>query len=75
MNFRHNLAAAAWGLCGALPSFGTCIISGSIAREATDTAAAVADEAFESPSVVTVVAKDPLPVFNSRPVGLIISFY
>ena len=74
-NFRARmLAAAACGLCGALPIFGTCIVSGDVSRAAAVSVAASPSEDFESPSVLTRVSRAPVTDFNSRPPGLAISF-
>ena len=62
------LTVAFWALCGMLPIFGTCIVSGSIVREAASKATAVQSGSFESGSVCTVAAT-LWKCFNSGSVG------
>lgn len=63
------LTVAFWTLCGMLPIFGTCIVSGSIIRDSASTATAVQSGSFESGSVCTVSAT-LWKCFSSGPVGI-----
>ena len=75
MSFRiRMLTVAFWALCGMLPGFGSCIVSGSIIRDASSTATAVQSGSFESGSVCTVAAT-LRTCFSSGPVGLFFIVY